>query len=180
MGRQTLEQISIRSGYSVRSLKRHFHEYLNETPRLSVRPSERVNLLIDGTYFSNDLCLVIYRDNTVKCTQLYRLTDGEWYEEIKEDLQNLIELGVHIESITCDGHKALLKAVRKVCPEVILQRCLIHIQRMNKVWLTTRPQNEAGLSLKRINATLHYPPCYQKPGTMGVLGSGAGPLVSAI
>ena len=67
-----------------------------------------MNLLIDGTYFTNNLCLVLYRDNTIKFTQLYRLSHGEVYEEIKEDLENLLEMGVEIESITCDGHRAFL------------------------------------------------------------------------
>ena len=34
-------------------------------------------------------------------------------EEIKEDLDNLIKLGVQIESITTDGHKSILKAIKK-------------------------------------------------------------------
>ncbi len=59
-------------------------EYLSLSPKLSVFPSEKVNLLIDGTYFSNGICLVLYRDATIKFTQLYRLTDGEHYLEIKE------------------------------------------------------------------------------------------------
>ncbi len=155
IGRQTIEQISKESGYPQRILIRYFHAYLSKQPVFSVYPSERVNLLIDGTYFNNDLCLVLYRDNTIKFTQLYRLTNGEWYEELKEDLENLLKLGVQIESITCDGHKALLKAIRKVCKHATLQRCLVHIQRMCKVWLTTRPQSQAGIELRRICGKLH-------------------------
>ena len=155
IGRQTLSQISKTSGYSERSLKRYFDRYLSAAPVFEVRPSEKVNLLIDATYFSNNLCLVLYRDNAIKYTQLYRLTDGEWYEEIKEDLENLIHLGVQIESITCDGHKSLLKAIRKVSKGVILQRCLVHIQRMCRIWLTMRPKSKAGHDLKIIVNRLH-------------------------
>lgn len=154
-GRHTLYQLSMLSGYSVRTLKRYFHRYLSKPPLLSVYPSERVNLLVDGTYFSNDLCLVLYRDNTIKFTQLYRLTTGEWYEELKEDLENLLSLQVQIESITCDGHKALLKAIRDVCPGVILQRCVVHIQRMCRIWLTMRPKTVPGLELRAIVSKLH-------------------------
>jgi AraC-like DNA-binding protein len=46
--KQTLEVISANSGYSSRTLKRFFHEYLSSPPKLSVYPSEKVNLLIDG------------------------------------------------------------------------------------------------------------------------------------
>ena len=97
----------------------------------------------------------MYRDNTIKYTQLYRLTDGEWYEEIKEDLENLLSLGVQIESITCDGHRSLLKAIRKVCKGVVLQRCLVHIQRMCRIWLTMRPKSIAGIELRQIVNRLH-------------------------
>lgn len=153
--KQTLDIIAKESGYSVRTLKRYFHEYLSTPPKLSVYPSEKVNLLIDGTYFSNNLCLMVYRDNTIKFTQLYRLTNGEWYDEIKEDLENLLALNVKIESITCDGHRAILKAANKVCKEVKLQRCIIHIQRMCRIWLSVNPKSNAGIDLRRIISRVH-------------------------
>lgn len=154
-GRRTLQQLSLESSYSLRTLKRYFHQYLSQPPMLSVFPSEKVNLLIDGTYFSNNLCLILYRDNKVKFTQLYRLTDGEWFEELAEDLANLLSLGVQIESITCDGHKSLLKAVRYSCPEVVVQRCLVHLQRMSRIWLSTNPKSVAGQELRYIVGKLH-------------------------
>lgn len=155
IGRRTIDQLSKESGYGKRTLKRYFHEYLQQAPVLHVYPSQRVNLLIDGTYFSHDLCLILYRDQAIKFTQLYRLSNGEWYEELREDLSNLIRLGVDIESITCDGHKALLKAIRKVCKDVIVQRCLVHIQRMCRIWLTLRPRTQAAIELRKIVSRLH-------------------------
>ena len=150
-----IEQLRRESGYSLRTIKRYFQDYLKDPPRLSVYPSEKVNLLIDGTYFRNDLCLVLYRDNTIKFTQLYRLTTGEWYDELKEDLENLLELGVNIESITCDGHRSLLKAIKKVCKHVKVQRCIVHIQRMCRIWLSSNPKSQAGMELRKIISKLH-------------------------
>lgn len=155
IGRRTITQITQESSYSARTLKRYFNAYLSKPPRLSIYPSEKVNLLIDGTYFSNGICLVLYRDATIKFTQLYRFSDGEHYEEIKEDLENLLHLGIQIESVTCDGHKAILKAIKKVLPNVILQRCLVHIQRDCRIWLTKNPKSNAGYDLKQITATMH-------------------------
>ncbi len=155
IGRQTISQISIQSGYSVRTLKRYFYAYLKAAPTFSIRPGDKLNLLIDGTYFTRDLCLILYRDNTIKYTQLYRLSDGEWYEELKEDLENLLSMGLHIESITCDGHRSLLKAVEKTDKSIIVQRCLVHIQRMCRIWLTLRPKTEPGIELRAIVGKLH-------------------------
>jgi len=92
---------------------------------------------------------VAYQDNTDGYTQLIRFTDGEHYEEIKEDLLNLIKLGIQIESITTDGHKSILKAIKASLPEVKAQRCLVHIQRMCLLWLTQYPKHIAGQELRR-------------------------------
>ena len=103
--------------------------------------------MIDSTYFNNKVCLVLYRDNNIKPTQLYRLTDGEWFDEICEDLENLLSLGIKIENITCDGLSNIIKAVRKACLETIIQRCVVHIQRECLIWLTRNPQSQAGKDL---------------------------------
>ena len=155
IGRRTLEQLVKESNYSERTLRRFFADYLSRAPVLSVYPSQKVNLLIDGTYFSNGICLVLYRDNTIKFTQLYRLTDGEHYSEIKEDLMNLLKLGVQIESVTTDGHKSILKAIKEVLPDAKLQRCLVHIQRDCRIWLTNKPKTIAGYELKKITSVMH-------------------------
>ena len=148
--RQTFGYLSRESGYCIRTLKTYFHAYLSKAPSLPLYPKEKLNLLIDGTYFSNDICLIVYRDNSIKFTQLYRLTDGEYYHEIKEDLDNLLKINITIESITCDGHRAILKAIRLSCKDVILQRCLVHIERECKSWLTINPKSRAGYELLSI------------------------------
>lgn len=153
--RQTLELISKVSCKSVPTLKRKFSVYLNQAPTFLIKQREAVHLLIDGTYFTNDLCLILYQDNDIKYTQLYRFSDRERYEEIVEDLLNLKILGVDLVSVTCDGHRALLKAIKKVYPDVVIQRCLVHIQRMSLIWLTHRPKTQAGKDLRDIVLHLH-------------------------
>jgi hypothetical protein len=155
VGKQTFDQIVKKSGYSERTLKRYFYEYLEFYPVWKINRSERVNLLLDGTYFTNKLCLVLYRDNNVKATLLYRISDGEWEEEIREDLNNLLNLGIIIESVTCDGLRNILRSIKKSSPNTIIQRCLAHIQREALIWLTKNPKSEAGIELRSIVKTLH-------------------------
>ena len=108
-----------------------------------------IHLQIDATYFEQ-FCMLCYQDFDLGYTQLIRFTNGEHYEEIKEDLDNLIKLGLHIESITTDGHKSILKAIKRSMPDVVVQRCLVHIQRMCLLWLTRFPKNQAGIELRRL------------------------------
>lgn len=58
-----MDQLVKEIGLSKRTLQRMFAQYLSQPHKLSVYPSEKVNLIIDGTYFTRDLCLILYRDN---------------------------------------------------------------------------------------------------------------------
>lgn len=86
-----------------------------------------VNLLIDSTYFSNEICLIVFRDDVFKQTQLYRITDGEHSEEMKEDLENnILNLGIKsMESPSTAINRCSKPSVK--CQKVLIQRCLIPI-----------------------------------------------------
>ena len=147
--RQTYKTLARDSGYCIDTLQRTFYTLLEKAPRIKIIKREAVNLRMDATYFSS-FCLLAYQDHFDGYTQLIRFSDGEHYSEIKEDLDNLIKLGVHLESITTDGHKSILKAIKKSVPEIKVQRCLVHIQRMSLLWLTRYPKHEAGQELRHL------------------------------
>lgn len=48
----------------------------------------------------------------MKETLLYRTTSGEYADEIYQDLINIMSLGIVIESVTCDGHKSIIRAIK--------------------------------------------------------------------
>ncbi len=134
---------------SIDTLQRIFYAFLERSPKVKILKRTGVHLRLDATYFEQ-FCMLCYQDHDDGYTQLIRFTDGEHFTEIKEDLDNLIKLGVHIESITTDGHKSILKAIKKSLPDVTVQRCLVHIQRMCLLWLTRFPKHLAGVELRRL------------------------------
>lgn len=146
--RQTYKTLCRDSGYSKDTLQRTFHKILESSPVLKIIKRENVNLRMDATYFAQ-FCLVAYQDDFDGYTQLIRFTDGEHFEEIKEDLSNLLLLGVKLESITTDGDKSILKAIRKTDKNILVQRCLVHIQRMCLIWLTKFPKHQSGQELRK-------------------------------
>lgn len=111
--------------------------------------------MIDGTYFTNKVCLIVYRNQSVKATLFYRISDNEWYEELLEDIQNLLSIGINIESVTCDGLSSIVKAIKKASPQTKIQRCLAHIQRETLIWLSRNPKSKAGIELRQIILRLH-------------------------
>ncbi len=148
--RLTLRYLSAEMSISKRSLQRKFSIYLSSVPAFSIKQNKEAHLVIDGTYFPGDLCLVLYYDSHIKYTQLYRFTDKERFIQIKEDLLNLVKLGISIKSVTCDGHRAILKAISSALPDVNIQRCLVHIHRESNIWLRKKPVNQRSVELKAI------------------------------
>lgn len=120
--RQTFKTLSRDSGLSVDTLQEVFYSFLQESPTIKILKRSNVHLRVDATYFER-FCMLCYQDHMDGYTQLIRFTDGEHFTEIKEDLDNLIKLGLQIESITTDGHKSMLKAIKKSLPNVAVQRC---------------------------------------------------------
>ena len=149
--RQVYKYLVRDSSYSQSKIQRIFNQYLNSAPVVEVRSKTRVHLLIDGSYFPNGLCLILYYDHNLRYVQLYRETNQEKYTEIKEDLQNLKKLGVDVYSVTCDGHKAILKSIKKVFPNAIIQRCLVHIKRQVRNYLSSKPKLEQSASLLKLS-----------------------------
>ncbi len=140
MERQVYQHLVRDSNMSQSSLQRLFQFYLKEPPVNAISSKGNVHLLIDGTYFENGLCLILYYDYDIQYVQLFRQTNQEKFKEIKEDLLNLKKLGTQVYSVTCDGHKSTMKAVSKAFPNAIIQRCIVHVKRQIKSYLGVKPQ----------------------------------------
>ena len=151
MERQVYRYLIRDSGMSESSIQRLFKRFLSKAPEVAIKPKHKTHLLIDGSYFPNGLCLVLYYDHDIRYVQLYRHTDEERFTEIYEDLMNIKALGVEVYSITCDGHKAILKAIKKAYPDVLVQRCLVHIKRQVKNYISISPKTLPGLRLLKIS-----------------------------
>jgi len=148
--RLTYRYLSLESGHSKRTLQRKFKAYLLTAPQFQIKRNKECYLVIDGTYFKGDWCLVLYYDTAIRYSQMYRFTDKERSIQIKEDLENIQKLGIVIKAITCDGHTAILKAIRLASKDLIIQRCLVHIHRESNIWLRKRPINQPSTELKGI------------------------------
>ena len=61
-----------------------------------------------------------------------------------------LELKGHPSVIVCDGQKGMLKAIKKIFPRVIIQRCQFHILQRTRILLTRNPETIAAVMLKKI------------------------------
>ena len=149
-GRMTIEEISKASGYSSRQLHRWFDEYLDEYPTWTIKTTTPVYLLIDGTYYSNNHCLIVYRAENIKRTLFYRFTRAEDDDEIASDLVNIRSMGYKVIGITTDGGDNIVRGVEYVYPDVPRQRCVVHVQRECLNSITLHPRSPEARLLRNL------------------------------
>lgn len=136
---------------SSRAISRLFKKFLEQAPQIPIKSKTQVHLLIDGTYLPNGLCLILYYDHNIRYVQLYRTSSQEKFREIYQDLKALKALHVEVYSVTCDGHKSILKAVAKVYPNAVIQRCVVHVKRQCRAYLSIKPKLQASKELLSIS-----------------------------
>lgn len=150
----TLGEIAIKKKCSVSTIQRLFKKYLDEPPVPRIKTNNHCHLIIDGTYHSN-FCLLNYFDSDLKHLQYYEIVRDENFRDFAMGLSLLKEAGLKIASITSDGERELIMAVREVFPEALHQRCIVHVQRMSLAYLTRFPRTPAGKKLRQIVLKLH-------------------------
>ncbi|WP_241694784.1 hypothetical protein [Capnocytophaga canimorsus] len=68
-------------------------------------------------------------ENNASNVEIVR-TNKKKLRDVEEDLENLKKLNVVVYSVTCDGHKSILGAVKKVFPKEckVFLAIRVHIQ----------------------------------------------------
>ena len=154
IGKDTISELSKKYKRSNSSIQRLCYEFLAKPPIPQIKENINCHLIINGTYIS-DFCVINYLDADLKHLQYFEIVKTEDYRDFKLSLELLLRVGLNIVSVTSDGHKDLISAVRDVLPGVKHQRCIVHVQRMALNYLTRFPKSEAGRELRVIARDLH-------------------------
>jgi len=56
--------------------------------------------------------------------------------------------GLSPKSATVDGNPTVIKALKVIWPDIIIQRCLVHIQRQGLMWCRVNPKTAAARKLR--------------------------------
>ena len=146
----TIKEISKASGYSSRQLRRWFEEYLDEYPTWTIRTGLPVYLLIAGTYYADNRCLIAYRAENTRRTLSYRFSGSEDDDEIASGPMNIRSMGYEVIGITTDGGDNMVRAVEYVYPDVPRQRCVVHVQRECLNSITLHPRSPEARQLRNL------------------------------
>lgn len=148
----SFRQLSAIKKISTRTLRRIIYYWLDRKPPALLKHSlkEVTYLLFDATHFGKNGCLCVFTDSIRKKTLSCFYAKREHYEAVYPVALSLKERGLNPVVITLDGHKSVTAALLDVWPNVMVQRCLFHIQRQGLSWLRLYPKTEAAKELKQI------------------------------
>lgn len=105
---------------------------------------------------ANSYILLVYYEYIQEKVVWFSIRDGEKKEYILEDLRFLRDqMGyTQINTGISDGWLQIASALKEIYPMIIHQRCLVHIQRQVKGYISGNPRTKAWKQLKHITSYL--------------------------
>lgn len=127
--------------------------YLRQTPpELEGGLGQYLYFILDGTFLHRPLSLITLMDaqtNTV-LTGAYPVSERS-EPQLLAFFRPLIQRGLSPVSFTIDGSPKVIRVLKKLWPDVVIQRCLVHIQRQGLAWCRSYPKTTYARKLRDIS-----------------------------
>lgn len=147
----TIRQLAQESGHSVSTIRRIIEHWLQQPPP-GPHPSvaQCVSAIIDGTFIKRRKGILAVM-NAVDHTMLYGAYNvSEQPRDLGALFHHLAEGRLSLQYATVDGNPALSQALQRQWPAIVLQRCLVHIQRQGLSWCRRNPKRTDAKHLRKI------------------------------
>jgi len=140
----------MQSGHSFSTIRRMIAHWLLHPPRNIEVPSTPCYLLFDGTSLEQRQGIFAVMDAN-NFSVLYGVPDiSESPSDLLPFCASLSQRGLYPKSATVDGNPHLIKILRFLWPQVIIQRCLVHIQRQGLSWCRINPKRTDARNLRKL------------------------------
>ncbi len=148
----SVRQLKLQSGHSRPWLYRLIDSFLADTPPTSlIEPQAAQYLLFDGTFLHRPHSIAVLMNG-----QVHRVIRGQFGvnenspEELLAFFKPMIDEGLRPRSFTVDGNRNVIMVLKELWPDVIIQRCLVHIQRQGMSWCRNSPKTPYAKQLRKI------------------------------
>lgn len=146
----TIRQLAAQSGYSPRTLRRLIAYWLHRPPPIPSDFSACRHLLFDGTILAHRKGVFAVMD-AARFAVVYAAPDmAEGPTHLQPFCTTLASHGLTPRSATVDGNRHLLRILRQVWPTIVIQRCLVHIQRQGLSWCRQSPKRPDARHLRAL------------------------------
>ena len=112
LGKQTLNELSLKHGLSKRTLQRQFDKLPIEKqfPLISNKP---INLIADATFFGRTDGVLVLRANGINL--YWRFIHSETVAEMSHAIDFLKAKGYRLKSVTLDGKRGMIRPCKLNC-----------------------------------------------------------------
>ncbi|MCH8854234.1 MAG: IS1 family transposase [Planctomycetes bacterium] len=148
----SVRQLALQSGHSQRKLRRLIDSFLAQAPPTSaLEPQTAQYLLFDGTFLHRPHSIAVLMDG-----QTHTLVRGQFDvrensgPELRAFFEPMIGKGLHPRSFTVDGNRQVIKILKMLWPDAVIQRCLVHIQRQGLSWCRNSPKTVHARQLRKV------------------------------
>jgi hypothetical protein len=133
-------------------MRRLINGFLADAPPMPVLgPKSARYFLFDGTFLHRPHSIVVLMDG-----QTHQLVRGQFdvrensEPELRAFFKPMIDEGLRPRSFTVDGNPQVIRVLRKLWPDAVIQRCLVHIQRQGLSWCRRSPKIAYARRLRQI------------------------------
>jgi hypothetical protein len=146
----SVRQLSNISKLSTSTLNRCIWYWLKHPPQCVNTLSMVHHLICDGTFLERrtGIYAVMNADNKQLLYAAYDMPEGAGTLPIV--YRSLAASGLSPKSATVDGNPQQIKYLRMVWPSIILQRCIVHVQRQGLGWCRRNPKRTDAKHLRKI------------------------------
>lgn len=153
-----MRQLQYFNRHSSSKIRRIINRYLSTVPTKKPRSlSSHRNLIFDGTYLHQRVSIVVLmnaEDHNVIAGQ-YGISENS-QPQLRSFFEPLKAKGLVPRSCTVDGNHHVIKLLRNLWPDIIIQRCLVHIQRQGLMWCRQKPKRTDAKILRKIFLQVPY------------------------
>jgi hypothetical protein len=146
----TVRQLAVQSGHSPRTIRRILKHWLQHSPPHPPALSAYRYLLLDGTFLYQRKGVFAVMD-TERFSVIHAAPDmAEGPTHLHPFCCTLAQRGLAPHSATIDGNPHLIRILRLFWPAILIQRCLVHIQRQGLSWCRQRPHRTDAKHLRTL------------------------------
>jgi hypothetical protein len=146
----SVRQLSSISKLSRSTLKRGIRYWLGHPPQCVYALSPVHHLICDGTFLEHRTGIYAMMNAGTKQLAYAACNMPEGSHTLPMVYRSLAALGLSPESVTVDGNTQQMKYLRLVWPSIILQRCIVHVQRQGLSWCRQKPKRTDAKHLREI------------------------------
>lgn len=145
-----LRQLAQHSGWSLTTLTRIIHKALmSPPPQIAVCKAQHITF--DGTYiYKRVVGAMVVMDGLRHELIAGRFGLKESVPYLVPFFEELKDKGLSPVSVTVDGNPQAITAFQSVWPQIVIQRCLVHIQRQGLMWCRARPKRTDAKKLREL------------------------------